>query len=51
MRPNLLLKNVRPKIVSEKLDHATIAISLDTYSHLLLNMQDHAANPLDDALS
>jgi integrase len=47
----LLLKNVNPKIVSEMLGHATIAITLDTYSHLLPNMQDHAAKALDDALS
>ena len=28
----LLLKNVNPKIVSEMLGHASIAITLDTYS-------------------
>jgi integrase len=47
----LLLKNVNPKIVSEMLGHASIAITLDTYSHLLPNMQDHAAKALEDALS
>ncbi len=47
----LLLKNVNPKIVSEMLGHATVSITLDTYSHLLPNMQDHAARALDDALS
>ena len=47
----LLLKNVNPKIVSEVLGHATVSITLDTYSHLLPNMQDHAAQALDDALS
>ena len=36
----LLLKNVNPKIVSEMLGHASIAITLDTYSHVLPNMQD-----------
>jgi integrase len=30
----LLLKNVNPKIVSEMLGHASIAITLDTYSHV-----------------
>ena len=34
----LLLKNVNPKIVSELLGHASIAITLDTYSHVLPNM-------------
>src|SRR5215208_1342481 len=31
----LLGRNVNPKIVSEMLGHASIAITLDTYSHLL----------------
>jgi integrase len=47
----LLTKNVNPKIVSEMLGHATIAITLDTYSHVLPNMQEHAAKALEDALS
>ena len=46
----LLSKNVNPKIVSEMLGHATIAITLDTYSHVLPNMQDSAARALEDAL-
>ena len=47
----LLSKNVNPKIVSEMLGHATIAITLDTYSHVLPNMQSEAAKALEDALS
>jgi integrase len=47
----LLAKNVNPKIVSEMLGHATIAITLDTYSHVLPNMGDAAAGAMDDALS
>jgi integrase len=47
----LLLKNVNPKIVSEVLGHTTVFTTLDTYSHLLPNMQDHAAQALDSALS
>ena len=31
----LLSKNVNPKVVSEMLGHASIAITLDTYSHVL----------------
>ena len=46
----LLSSNVNPKIVSEMLGHATIAITLDTYSHVLPNMQDVAARALQDAL-
>ncbi len=46
-----LTKNVNPKIVSEMLGHASIAITLDTYSHVLPNMQDSAAKAMEDALS
>jgi integrase len=47
----LLSKNVNPKVVSEMLGHATIAITLDTYSHVLPDMQDSAATAMDGALS
>lgn len=46
----LLGANVNPKIVSELLGHASIAITLDTYSHVLPNMQSEAAKALEDAL-
>jgi integrase len=46
----LLSKNVNPKIVSEMLGHATIAITLDTYSHVLPNMQESATRALEDTL-
>ena len=46
----LLLRNVNPKIVSEMLGHATIAITLDTYSHVLPNMQKGAALALEETL-
>jgi integrase len=45
----LLLKNVNPKIVSEMLGHASIAITLDTYSHVLPNMQDSAVAAMEEA--
>jgi integrase len=47
----LLTRNVNPKIVSEMLGHATIAITLDTYSHVLQNMRDQAAAAMEEALS
>ncbi len=47
----LLSRNVNPKIVSEMLGHATIAITLDTYSHVLPDMQEKAALALEEALS
>jgi integrase len=47
----LLLKNVNPKIVSEMLGHASITITLDTYSHVLPNMQDSAVAAMEAAFS
>jgi len=32
-----------PKVVSERLGHATISITLDTYSHAIPAMQEEAA--------
>ena len=46
----LLSRNVNPKIVSEMLGHANIAITLDTYSHVLPDMQEKAARTLEEAL-
>jgi integrase len=39
----MLEANVHPKIVSERLGHANISITLDTYSHLIPTMQAEAA--------
>lgn len=38
----MLLKGVHPKVVSEMLGHASIAITLDLYSHVLPDMQREA---------
>ena len=46
----LLTKNVNPKIVSEMLGHSSIAITLDTYSHVLPTMQENAVRALEEAL-
>jgi len=47
----LLSQNVNPKIVSEMLGHASITITLDTYSHVLPTMQENAIRALEDALN
>jgi integrase len=47
----LLSRNVNPKIVSEMLGHASIAITLDTYSHVLPTMQETAIRALEEALN
>jgi integrase len=41
-----LAAGVPTKIVSERLGHANIAITLDTYSHVLPNMQEEAAEQI-----
>lgn len=46
-----LAVGTNPKIVQEMLGHANIAITLDTYSHLLPNMQAEAVNKINDLLS
>ncbi len=46
----LLTKGVHPKVVSEMLGHATISITLDTYSHVIPGLGDAAASAMDDAL-
>lgn len=43
----LLRQNVPAKIVSERLGHASIGVTLDTYSHVLPDMQDTAAHAMD----
>jgi integrase len=47
----LLSRNVHPKYVQELLGHANIAITLDTYSHVIPGMGDHAARAMEDVLS
>jgi len=42
-----LQAGVHPKIVQERLGHANIGVTLDTYSHVLPNMQREAADALD----
>lgn len=38
-----LQAGVPPKVVSEMLGHSSVAFTLDTYAHVLPNMQDDAA--------
>jgi integrase len=47
---HMLAANVHPKIVSERLGHSKIGITLDLYSHVLPNMQADAAAIVDGAL-
>ena len=44
----MLVQGVHPKIVSERLGHASVAITLDTYTHVLPSLQQQAADAFDD---
>jgi integrase len=39
----MLLSGTNPKVVSERLGHATVGFTLDRYSHLLPGLQEEAA--------
>ena len=43
-------QGVHPKIVSERLGHSNISITLDTYSHVLPGMQEDAIAAFDASL-
>jgi integrase len=47
----LLASGVHPKVAQERLGHSSISITLDTYSHLMPNMQGEAAASLDRMLA
>ena len=42
---------MHPKVVYERLCHAFIGITLDTYSHVMPGMQEEAAARIDSGLS
>jgi integrase len=43
----MLTQGVHPKVVSERLGHASVGITLDTYSHVLPTLQQEAAAAFD----
>lgn len=46
----LLIAEENPKVVSERLGHSTIVLTLDTYSHVLPTMQQNATAKLEKLL-
>lgn len=46
----LLTAGVNPKIVSERLRHSSVSITLDTYSHVLREIESGVADTLDGLL-
>ena len=45
-----LAAGVSPKIISEQLGHASVAFTLDVYSHVLPHVQDAAAEKVEALL-
>jgi integrase len=43
----MLAANIHPKVVQERLGHASIAMTLDLYSHVMPGMQEEAAASVD----
>jgi integrase len=46
----MLKQGVHPKVVSERLGHSTIGITMDTYTHVLPNMQKEAAHQFEQLI-
>ena len=46
----LIRAGVNPKVVSERLGHADVSITLNTYTHALPDMDAAAADKLDELL-
>ena len=46
-----LTAGINPKTVAELLVHASVVITLDTYSHVLPGLQEEAAQAVEDLLS
>lgn len=47
----LLLQGVNTKVISERLGHSSIDVTLDIYGHILPEMQKEAAEKLDEIFS
>ena len=47
----MLKQGIHPKIVQERLGHANIAVTLDTYSHVAPGLQEAAAKRFDEAFT
>ncbi|MEH7418641.1 site-specific integrase [Neobacillus drentensis] len=46
----MLQQGIHPKVVSERLGHSTIGITMDTYTHVLPNMQKEAAQQFEQLI-
>ena len=48
---HLLRAGIHPKVVSERLGHSRVGITMDVYSHVLPGMQEEAARRVDAILA
>ena len=46
----MLLRGAKPKVISEALGHASVAFTMDTYSHIIEGMQSDAMELLNEVL-
>ena len=46
----MLMRGAKPKVISEALGHASVAFTMDTYSHIIEGMQENAMALLDEVL-
>lgn len=46
----MLLRGAKPKVISEALGHASVAFTMDVYSHIIEGMQSDAVALLDEVL-
>ncbi len=46
----MLLRGAKPKVISEALGHASVAFTMDIYSHIIEGMQSDAMALLDEVL-
>ena len=46
----MLLRGAKPKVISKALGHASVAFTMDTYSHIIDGMQSEAMALLNEVL-
>lgn len=47
---HLLQDGVHPKVPSERAGHSSVSVTLDVYSHAILDMQKDAAARIDELI-
>ena len=46
----MLLRGAKPKVISEALGHASVAFTMDTYSHIISGMQEDMMALLNEVI-